>query len=133
MEVKVTKLVKRQANNALKAFADVEISEGSLQLTIYGVKVFNTTEKGDFIGLPASPPKEPAVPGGKPGKWFDILGLNKEAYFKVQDAVLESWRTGNVSPSSKPGRQNTEAKAPASDEGFGGSIGSDDDGEVAPF
>lgn len=133
MEVKVTKLVKRQANNALKAFADVEIAEGTLQLTIYGVKVFNTTEKGDFIGLPATPPKEPATPGGKPGKWFDIIGLNKEAYFKVQSAVLEAYKTGNISPSSKPARQPAGAAAPTGNAGFGGSIGADPDEDVAPF
>lgn len=133
MEVKVTKLVPRNSTNSLKAFADVEISEGSLQITIYGVKVFNSAEKGDYIGLPANPPKEPMV-NGKPAKWFDIIGLNKDTFFKVRDAVLEAYKTGKVSPSSRQ-----PAKAPAGvgqangNTGFGGSLGQDADEDVAPF
>ncbi len=126
MEVKVTKLVPRNTGNSLKAFADVEISEGSLQITIYGVKVFNTQAKGDFISLPATPPKTPTQPNGKPAKWFDIVALNKDSYFKVQDAVLDAYRTGNVSAPTRQAR-------PAETGGFGGSLGAGADDDAPPF
>jgi DNA-binding cell septation regulator SpoVG len=131
MEVKVTKLVQRNANNALKAFADVEITEGDLQFTIYGVKVFTSQTKGDYIGLPATPPKEPMGPNGKPSKWFDIVALNKTTFFKVQDAVLAAYQTGEVTPSAKAVQTSSLPKS----NGFGTGITdneADDDG-VAPF
>jgi DNA-binding cell septation regulator SpoVG len=127
MEVKVTKMFKRDGQSALKAFADVEITEGPLQVMVYGVKVFNTSAKGDFIGLPATPPKEPTGPNGKPAKWFDIVGFNKDTFFKVSDAVLNAYKTGQIDAPAK-------AAKPASTEGFGGSLGSGaDDGDIPPF
>jgi DNA-binding cell septation regulator SpoVG len=93
MEIEVIRLLQLDKETALKAFADVEVIEGSCRFTISGVKVFHTrTIKGDFITMPPLPPKERTKPNGYPAKWFDIIALDKETFSKGEVAVIAAYR-----------------------------------------
>jgi len=98
----------------LKAFCTVELQEGALTISLDGFKVFETKAGGLAVGVPANQDKT------DPKKYWDDVILDQGSYFKVKDAVLAAYESGDLQEPTllrpSKGKKSSETRSASSSE-----------------
>lgn len=111
MEITIKRIWKNERNPewTLKGRVDVDLAfEDGTVVTVNGVAV-NSKDGKNFIGMPQTKgtkvdPKTNKIP------YYDIVKLSKEAYYRLQDAILAEFGNAQVGAAAPKSTANTSTR-----------------------